>query len=188
MYFTAPFCSPDSNRPCRIRRSVKACCGVARGSRVPALTLRANASISSCTPVEKMKSFCSSPSFPDSALFTAFTDVIDAVTLPFVVTISISHPDLNSVPKEMLNDPLRPDLVARIAWTVSTGASFSSNKAVKAARETMSWSKTFKRYLSPATKWMPPSSRKPPWYSGVFRLLSSVLHTYTAEKTYHSVW
>lgn len=55
------------------------------------------------------------------------------VTVPFVVTTSISSPDLCSVPKVMVMVPLAPDLVVATAWTVSTGPSLSTRRLAKDA-------------------------------------------------------
>lgn len=75
---------------------------------------------------------------------------------------------LNCDPYETEKTPVAPDLVFRMASTVSTGGRCGCSR-LECAERVVIGSLEPRIRRRPATKWMPPSNRNPPWYWGVLR-------------------
>jgi hypothetical protein len=88
---------------------------------------------------------------------------------------------LNSIPvkvvlKDIENVPEMPDLASQIEFTVSTGGRCGCRRVAKADKAT-GFAEEPRRIRIPATVWMPPSRRKPPWCVGFLRHSVSVANS-----------
>lgn len=150
------------------------------GTPVPPLAASANSTRSSSTP----PSFAAAPALVTTTLWPLPPPSGAPISAPRpTATDPLSHDTRHSmangcvVPKDTETCPAAPLDRRTMASSVSTGGRCGWSCDVKAAR-VVGWvggdAEASRRRVA-ATKWTPPSSRKPPWKDGVLRQDVSVL-------------